>query len=239
MVSTVPARAQPPARAAQKGAGESEPAFETVWVTDILKVRDGPDFRANLIAQVEAGRQIAFAPQAEARGWIPVRLADGRTGYARSSQLPTAESFPERAMASARREFARFPSSERDPPRSRKAVLLRAYETLKTDIQTDRVRSGRHEGRINPYWSLNVESKALAVCVSWSVSDPDRLDGQNWAFHTRDTFDRWTVRARALEQCNAGKGRRSCTCTLLDVNGQNALETPPGWVERVLRVARQ
>ncbi|HEY7609614.1 MAG TPA: hypothetical protein VIF14_10325 [Alphaproteobacteria bacterium] len=76
-------------------------------------------------------------------------------------------------------------------------------------------------------------NKALAYCIDWGKVRADAVPPGPFAIHAAPESEA-AVQSRALASCRQ-RERQGCTCTIVDVNGRNALRVPPDVVQRLNR----
>jgi hypothetical protein len=82
----------------------------------------------------------------------------------------------------------------------------------------------------NKYYTERA-NKALAVCMDWDASTPDRpmprAYGASWGHREQKN-----AQDVATAKCREFQRSKSCTCTLLDENNRSVLVLPPSFVRR-------
>jgi hypothetical protein len=89
---------------------------------------------------------------------------------------------------------------------------------------------------IGDHYNASPSPKALATCLNWDSVTPFYYSG--WitvsTLKIRSTTDQSQHVTGVVDNCNltAKEQKRNCTCVLVDVAGQNALQVPDEWAKR-------
>ena len=158
---------------------------------------------------------------------------------ARSPQLPTPPP-PVPPLPPAPPQNVSLPDLNSAP--ARQVVRDQFYTSIIRYVRSRDIQWGRLAGR--PFaqeYDRAHRPKAVAVCLDWTNSTPARLNilGQgNFQFVTGANP---TCRPKTIDQvtrCVIQECRRwakcgtNTSCTVVDVNGANALVLPPDWIKR-------
>jgi hypothetical protein len=126
---------------------------------------------------------------------------------------------------------------------AREKVRRQFYNGLINYVRGQDILWGRLKGQnFGAAYRAASRPKALAVCIDWRTSTPSRLDSlgkSKFQFVTGDGECRpTTVKeavACAIRDCKQYACDDGTTCTLIDVNGSNALSLPASWIRRYSR----
>lgn len=195
--------------------------------TDIV-IRLSPDRLSPPLGTVQPYESLMVALHEEDPEWMRVRLPSGREGYVEAAIVASQFADPEISFPGVEADTLDRPS----PLLSPEEVRQRAYEVIMNDVLRDRTDAGIR----NPYRELTAARKALAACVTWNIRTPRFLKAHAWSYRYSEQGHMTTseLSRAALAGCRARSQHQGCTCTLIDENGRNALELPPGWLDAAL-----
>ncbi len=139
----------------------------------------------------------------------------------------------------ARRDGPRTPGSSAGADAQQKLNERTYREIMSYALPRSRFGEGPDKGKFLDYLGRR-KNKALVACVDWTKHARRYHEGggdgtpsvPSWALSTQqETLN--GARGNAMDRCIRERRNTSCECTIVDLNGETALEVPQDFLQRV------